>query len=105
MSGQHKVAWLCEALLVSRSGYYDWKKRRNDPGRANGEPALASAHSRRVYAQSPDLWQPAIGSSVGLSRDDATASRASCAESVSLHGNAPSIALHHRQSPRRTDRA
>ncbi len=25
MSGQYKVAWLCEALLVSRSGYYDWK--------------------------------------------------------------------------------
>ena len=33
MSGQHKVAWLCEALLVSRSGYYDWKKRRERPGR------------------------------------------------------------------------
>ena len=27
MSGQYKVAWLCEALLVSRSGYYDWSKR------------------------------------------------------------------------------
>ena len=26
MSGQYKVAWLCEALLVSRSGYYDWKR-------------------------------------------------------------------------------
>ena len=32
MSGQHKVAWLCEALLVSRSGYYDWIKRRRHPG-------------------------------------------------------------------------
>ena len=29
MSGQYKVAWLCEALLVSRSGYYDWKERRH----------------------------------------------------------------------------
>jgi putative transposase len=28
MSGQYKVAWLCEALRVSRSGYYDWRKRR-----------------------------------------------------------------------------
>ena len=28
MSGSYKVAWLCEALLVSRSGYYDWKERR-----------------------------------------------------------------------------
>ena len=32
MSGQYKVAWLCEALLVSRSGYYDWVKRRYHPG-------------------------------------------------------------------------
>ena len=32
MSGQYKVAWLCEALLVSRSGYYDWKERRHSPG-------------------------------------------------------------------------
>src|SRR6266566_2663632 len=32
MSGQYKVAWLCEALLVSRSGYYDWIKRRRCPG-------------------------------------------------------------------------
>ena len=32
MSGQnYKVAWLCEALLVSRSGYYDWKERRKEP--------------------------------------------------------------------------
>ena len=32
MSGQYKVAWLCEALLVSRSGYYDWIKRARHPG-------------------------------------------------------------------------
>ena len=32
MSGQYKVAWLCEALLVSRSGYYAWIKRRRCPG-------------------------------------------------------------------------
>jgi putative transposase len=32
MSGSYKVAWLCEALLVSRSGYYDWKERRIKPG-------------------------------------------------------------------------
>ncbi len=32
MSGQYKVAWLCEALLISRSGYYDWIKRRHCPG-------------------------------------------------------------------------
>jgi len=32
MSGKYKIEWLCEALLVSRSGYYDWKQRRNKPG-------------------------------------------------------------------------
>src|SRR2546428_4940755 len=32
MSGRYKVAWLCEALLVSRCGYYDWIKRRRHPG-------------------------------------------------------------------------
>src|SRR6476660_7623328 len=32
MSGQYRVAWLCEALLVSRSGFYDWKERRRQPG-------------------------------------------------------------------------
>jgi putative transposase len=32
MSGQYKVAWLCEALLVSRSGYYDWIERPRHPG-------------------------------------------------------------------------
>ncbi len=37
MSGQYKTAWLCEALLVSRSGYYDWKERRRRPGRRHLE--------------------------------------------------------------------
>ncbi len=32
MSGRYKVQWLCEALLVSRSGYYDWLRRRQQPG-------------------------------------------------------------------------
>jgi hypothetical protein len=40
MSGQYKVAWLCEALLVSRSGYYDWKERRRSI-----TPLLVQSHS------------------------------------------------------------
>jgi transposase InsO family protein len=32
MSGSYRVAWLCEALLVSRSGFYHWKERRQKPG-------------------------------------------------------------------------
>ena len=41
MSGRYKVQWLCEALLVSRSGYYDWLCRRREPGpRARENAAL-----------------------------------------------------------------
>jgi putative transposase len=41
MSGEHQVQWLCEALLVSRSGYYDWLRRRRAPGlRARENAAL-----------------------------------------------------------------
>jgi putative transposase len=32
MSGSYKIAWLCEALVVSRSGYYGWIRRRHHPG-------------------------------------------------------------------------
>ena len=56
MSGQYKVAWLCEALLVSRSGYYDWKERRSHPGPRQMENARLQERigaefirSRRTY--------------------------------------------------------
>jgi transposase InsO family protein len=61
MSGQYKVEWLCEALLVSRSGYYDWKQRRNKPGPRQIENAYLTERiceefkkSRRTYG-SPRL--------------------------------------------------
>jgi transposase InsO family protein len=61
MSGQYKVAWLCEALLVSRSGYYDWKERRHRPGprqveniRLRESIRLEFARSRQTYG-SPRL--------------------------------------------------
>jgi putative transposase len=41
MSGQYRRQWLCEALLVSRSGYYDWRRRQLAPGpRAQANLAL-----------------------------------------------------------------
>ncbi len=46
MSGQYKVAWLCEALLVSRSGYYDWKERHHRPGPRQLENTHLRAHRR-----------------------------------------------------------
>ncbi|MBA2271520.1 MAG: transposase, partial [Chthoniobacterales bacterium] len=61
MSGQYKVAWLCEALLVSRSGYYDWKERHHRPGPRQLENTHLRARiheefdrSRRTYG-SPRL--------------------------------------------------
>jgi putative transposase len=63
MSGQYKVAWLCEALLVSRSGYYDWLRRRQQPGprlienlRLRQRIRLEFARSRETYG-SPRLAQ------------------------------------------------
>lgn len=63
MSGEHSVQLLCEALLVSRSGYYQWKSRRSRPGRrawANVELQerirQAFARSRQTYG-SPRLAQ------------------------------------------------
>jgi transposase InsO family protein len=56
MSGQYKIEWLCEALMVSRSGYYDGLERRKQPGpRACEEQRLAQRiheefeRSRRTY--------------------------------------------------------
>jgi transposase InsO family protein len=61
MSGQYKIEWLCEALLVSRSGYYDWKERGNKPGPRQIENARLTEriceefkNSRRTYG-SPRL--------------------------------------------------
>src|SRR5438552_17329940 len=52
MSGQYKVAWLCEALLVSRSGYYDWKERRRQPGKRQIENTQLRALIRQEFARS-----------------------------------------------------
>jgi len=92
MSGQYKVAWLCEALLVSRSGYYDWKERRHLPGFApTGEHPLARAHPRGICSQSPDLRQPRAWLMRWAVRDGAIALLALCAWSESLPGSAPNI--------------
>jgi len=52
MSGQYKVAWLCEALLVSRSGYYDWMERRRQPGPRQVETSFLRERVREEFARS-----------------------------------------------------
>ncbi|MCA1607356.1 MAG: IS3 family transposase [Acidobacteria bacterium] len=56
MSGQYKVAWLCEALLVSRSGYYDWKERRQRPGPRQIESTSLRARIREEFARSRQTY-------------------------------------------------
>ena len=52
MSAHYKVAWLCEALLVSRSGYYDWKNRRSKPGPRDVENTHLRERIREEFARS-----------------------------------------------------
>jgi len=56
MSGQYKVAWLCEALLVSRSGYYDWKQRRRQPGPRSIENLRLRQRIREEFARSRQTY-------------------------------------------------
>ena len=56
MSGQYKVAWLCEALLVSRSGYYDWIKRRHHPGPRQLENSRLRQRIREEFIRSRQTY-------------------------------------------------
>ena len=56
MRSHHSIAMLCDLLQVSPSGFYDWDRRRQDPGfRAREDQALAEqitvihAASRQTY--------------------------------------------------------
>src|SRR5439155_1068733 len=51
-----KVAWLCEALLVSRSGYYDWKERRRQPGPRQLENIRLRERIREEFARSRQTY-------------------------------------------------
>src|SRR5204862_6506242 len=66
MSGQYKVAWLCEALLVSRSGYYDWKERRRQPGKRQIENIRLRALIRQEFRRSrPTYGSPRLAHVLG----------------------------------------
>jgi transposase InsO family protein len=66
MSGQYKVAWLCEALLVSRSGYYSWKERRIKPGVREVENTLLRARIREEFARSRQTYgSPRLAHALG----------------------------------------
>lgn len=66
MSGQYKVEWLCEALLVSRSGYYDWKERRDNPGLRQMENTQLRERIRQEFARSHQTYgSPRLAHALG----------------------------------------
>ena len=66
MSDQHRVTWLCEALLVSRSGYYDWKQRRYRPGPRQLENARLIERIRCEFARSRQTYgSPRLAHALG----------------------------------------
>jgi putative transposase len=66
MSGQYKVAWLCEALLVSRSGYYDWKERRQRPSPRQLENIRLRQCIREEFARSRQTYgSPRLAHALG----------------------------------------
>ncbi len=66
MSGQYKVAWLCEALLVSRSGYYAWRRRPDQPGVRATENARLQVQIRAAFAESRNTYgSPRLAQALG----------------------------------------
>lgn len=66
MSGQYKLSWLCEALLVSRSGYYDWKARRRQPGPRHLENIGLRQRIHEEFARSRQTYgSPRIARALG----------------------------------------
>ncbi len=66
MSPPYKVAWLCEALLVSRSGYYAWVKRRHHPGPRARETAQLRQAIKEEFVRSRQAYgSPRLAHALG----------------------------------------
>jgi transposase InsO family protein len=66
MSGRYKVQWLCEALLVSRSGYYDWLGRRHAPGPRERENRALRQQIREEFVRSRQTYgSPRLARALG----------------------------------------
>jgi len=66
MSGQYKIAWLCEALMVSRSGYYDWCRQAQRPGLRQQQNAALRQQIRAAYTASRETYgSPRIARELG----------------------------------------
>lgn len=66
MSAQHKVVIGCEALLVSRSGYYAWKKRRSCPSLRQLEDARLTERIGEEFTRSRHTYgSPRLAHALG----------------------------------------
>ena len=66
MSGRYKITCLCEALLVSRSGYYDWKEKRCRPGPRQIQNTSLRAQIREEFARSRQTYgSPRLAHALG----------------------------------------
>ena len=66
MSGEHKVSRLCEALMVSRSGYYDWRERRRAPGPRERQNRALRQQIREEFTRSRQTYgSPRITRALG----------------------------------------
>jgi transposase InsO family protein len=52
MSGHYQISQLCETLLVSRSGFYDWRRRKQTPGPRQRENLVLRQRLRTAFEQS-----------------------------------------------------
>ena len=106
MSGQYKTAWLCEALLVSRSGYYAWIKRRRFPGLRQLENIRLRGRIREEFMRSRQTYgSPRLAQVLGC-----PGRRNRIARLMRLGANLRSATIqissvHDRQPSRRTDRS
>jgi transposase InsO family protein len=56
LSGDYDVQQLCEELGVSRSGYYDWRQRQQQPGKRATEDAALVQEIKRVHAENEEVY-------------------------------------------------
>jgi putative transposase len=66
MSGTYKLSWLCEALLVSRSGYYEWLRRRHRPSAREQQNRILRERIRTEFVRSRHTYgSPRITRALG----------------------------------------
>jgi transposase InsO family protein len=66
MSGRYKLKWLCQALLVARSGYYDWLRRRHQPGPRQRENLTLRQQIREEFAHNRQSYgSPRLARALG----------------------------------------